>query len=86
MTPKLTRAYGRTLCMPHATSGAPKYHTEGCEACADARAKGIIRPNVTSSTKRERCHHGLQQTQRGWIDWGKRARVRAARAKAVASL
>jgi hypothetical protein len=35
---------GRMLCGPHSRSGVPTYHTDGCDACEEARAKGHIRP------------------------------------------
>ena len=59
---------GRTLCNPHATSGAPAYHTEGCDACAAARAKGIVRPDVGSVPKRLR---GRRRHLERHIDWDK---------------
>lgn len=36
---------GRVLCYAHRTSGAPMFHTDGCQACEEARSKGIVRPD-----------------------------------------
>jgi hypothetical protein len=85
MTPKLQRTRdGRMLCKTHATSGAPMFHTEGCCACAEARAKGIIRPDITSVTRRQRSRCGYQVSQRGWVDWDKGRAAKAAIEKARA--
>ena len=59
---------GRTICAAHARSGAPAYHTDGCDACADARAKGIIRPDVGSVAAKKR---GRMVHRERWIDWDK---------------
>jgi hypothetical protein len=68
-TPKLQHTRdGRTLCTAHATSGAPSYHSEGCEACSEARAKGIIRPDITTVPKKKRGRAYLQEK---WIDWAR---------------
>ena len=56
------------LCNSHATSGCPPYHTEGCEACADARAKGIVRPNIEDVPKKQRGRRKYLYRQ---IDWSK---------------
>jgi|WetSurMetagenome_2_1015567.scaffolds.fasta_scaffold15552_8 hypothetical protein len=45
---------GRTLCWAHANTGAPAYHTEGCDACAAARANGIVRPDAGSVPPKQR--------------------------------
>lgn len=67
MDPILHRTqYGLLFCVPHATSGAPTYHTPGCEACEAARANGIIRPDVGTVPKKKRV--GLHYRHR-WIDW-----------------
>ena len=67
---------GRTLCVPHATSGLPTYHTDGCDACKDARSRGIVRPDVTTVPKGKR---GGQHLRHRWIDWELVRKVRAAR-------
>ena len=59
---------GRTLCNSHATRGAPGYHTEGCEACAEARAKGIVRPDITSVPAKRRGRALFKQRR---VDWEK---------------
>jgi hypothetical protein len=59
---------GQTLCSAHATSGAPAYHHEGCDACAAARAKGIIRPNIETVPKKKR---GSRRHLEPRIDWEK---------------
>lgn len=59
---------GRTLCQSHATTGAPSYHTDGCEACEVARSKGIVRPNADSVPPKQR---GRRKWQEKRIDWRK---------------
>jgi hypothetical protein len=59
---------GRVLCSAHATSGAPSYHTPQCEACAAARARGIIRPDITTVPKKKRGRAYLNEK---WINWAK---------------
>ena len=59
---------GRTLCCAHATSGAPTYHTPGCDACLAARAKGIVRPDIDTVPKKRR---GARRHLEKQIDWAK---------------
>jgi hypothetical protein len=67
--PTVTRAKdGRMLCTAHRTSGAPTYHYAGCEACIDARAKGINRPDADSVPARLR---GRRRHHEKHIDWEK---------------
>jgi hypothetical protein len=73
---KLIRSGGRMLCSGHAKAGAPPYFYEGCEACIEARAKGIIRPPADSVTKRQR---GRARFRERFIDWELARKVRAAR-------
>lgn len=64
-------ADGRILCNAHRTSGAPAYHTDGCDACEEAKAKGIVRPpsvNVAPSKRRGRRLPGPQN----WGTWRQR--------------
>jgi hypothetical protein len=67
--PKLhhTRS-GETLCSAHNSTGAPAYHTPGCDRCAAARAKGIIRPDIDSVPKKLR---GRRRHLEDHIDWDK---------------
>jgi hypothetical protein len=57
---------GRMLCHTHRTSGAPMYHTPGCDACEEARRKGITRPDIDSVPRklRGRKRYGVRN-----IDW-----------------
>lgn len=57
---------GRTLCQAHAKTGAPAYHTEGCDACAEARAKGIIRPNAASVPAKQRGRAKFRDRVHRW--------------------
>jgi hypothetical protein len=50
---------GRMLCEAHAYTGAPAWHTPGCEACEAARARGIIRPDATGVSVSKRRARGL---------------------------
>lgn len=75
----LIRSGGRLLCSGHAKAGAPPYYYVGCEACEDARAKGIIRPPADSVAKRQR---GRARFRERFIDHDLVRRVRAAREKA----
>lgn len=45
---------GRMICNPHRTTGAPRFHTDGCFMCEAARAKGIVRPNASDFTSAQR--------------------------------
>jgi hypothetical protein len=74
---------GRMLCTRHASSGAPAFHTEGCDECAKARAKGIIRPNIEDTPPKQR---GRASQREKWIEWSKiKPENRAALAGAVVS-
>jgi len=77
-TPALHRTRdGRVLCTSHNKTGAPKWHTEGCDACREARAKGIVRPDIsTAPPPRQR---GRDTVRTGFVNWD---RVRAAIAAA----
>jgi hypothetical protein len=69
MSAKLYRTReGRTLCSAHYSSGAPSYHTDGCDTCAQARAKGIVRPNIETVPRKQR---GRRQHLDKRIDWDK---------------
>lgn len=72
---------GRVLCAAHARTGAPIYHTEGCEACAAARAKGIVRPDVNAAGKKRQ--RGRGRFGERWIDWDRVRKVRARVAAAI---
>jgi len=48
---------GAILCQPHIRTGAPIYHTPGCEACDAARARGIVRPDAPADTKESKLHN-----------------------------
>jgi hypothetical protein len=80
--PKLHRTReGRTLCGPHATTGRPAFHTNGCDACAEARAKGIVRLDAESVPKKERGRARFRERR---IDWDKiKPENRAALAEAL---
>jgi len=67
---------GRTLCVPHATSGLPTYHTPGCSACELARANGIVRKDISTVPKKRR---GGEHLRHRWIDWDLVRKVKAAR-------
>lgn len=49
---KLRKVGGQMLCGPHARTGAPLFHTPGCVACEKARARGVVRPVVSTGRKR----------------------------------
>ena len=72
-------ADGRLLCNPHNKSGAPRYHTEGCWRCEEARDKGIIRPDADQFTRGQRCssgYHGMRSISQKQV-----AKNRMAKAK-----
>jgi hypothetical protein len=54
------------LCNHHRVSGAPAYHTPGCEACDEARAKGIIRPDIGSVPPKQRGRRRHLEKQYDW--------------------
>jgi hypothetical protein len=69
------------LCLAHATTGAPSYHYETCDACKEARAKGIMRPDADSVPARLR---GRGKHLEKKIDWQKiPPQNRAALAEAI---
>lgn len=67
---------GRMLCSGHSKSGAPPYYYAGCDACEEAKAKGIIRPPADSVPKKQR---GRAQWRERFIDWPTVRKVREAR-------
>lgn len=74
---------GRNLCSAHRTSGAPSWYHAGCEACEDARAKGIIRPDASSVSlgRRRRGEHRVAFVDHEWA-----RQQTAARAKEMAAM
>jgi hypothetical protein len=51
------RGKDRVLCSSHQMSGAPAFHTPGCEACELSQSRGVVRPVADfkiSSKKRAR--------------------------------
>lgn len=53
---------GVVRCNAHATSGAPRFHTDGCVDCQAARARGIVRPDATGLTADQRRSLGFRMT------------------------
>jgi hypothetical protein len=49
----MSACHGPHLCYSHRT-GIPKFHTDGCPACEQARARGIVRPNAKAIPARRR--------------------------------
>lgn len=81
MTSSLKRtADGRMLCSSHRKSGAPKFHTNGCAMCEAARAKGIIRPDISTAPPKMRGRVAFEQP---FVDWDK---VKAGKAAQAARL
>jgi hypothetical protein len=57
------------LCTHHRCgSGAPTYHYPGCEACEEARAKGIVRPDADKVPAKLR---GRRRHLEKIFDWNK---------------
>jgi len=65
---------GRILCDAHRTTGAPIYHHDGCDACAAAKAAGIIRPPASQVAPRRRRGRETPAAQ-NWGKWAIRPRA-----------